>query len=36
MLKSITTPAAVAEATLIRDKMIKLREIWQPFSSGQL
>jgi hypothetical protein len=34
LLKGLTTPAMVAEATLIRDKMIKLRELWEPFSSG--
>jgi hypothetical protein len=34
LLKDLTTPAMIAEATLIRDKMIKLRELWEPFSSG--
>jgi len=34
LLKGLTTPAMVAEATLIRDKMIKLRGLWEPFSSG--
>jgi hypothetical protein len=33
-LKGLTTPAMIAEATLIRDKMIKLRGLWEPFSSG--
>jgi hypothetical protein len=34
LLKGLTTPAMVTEATLIRDKMITLRELWAPFSSG--
>jgi hypothetical protein len=33
-LQDLTTPAMIAEATLIRDKMIKLRELWVPYSSG--
>jgi hypothetical protein len=33
-LKDLTTPAMIAEATLIRDKMIELRGVWSPFSSG--
>jgi hypothetical protein len=33
-LKDLTTPAMIAEATLIRDKMVELRGLWAPFSSG--
>jgi hypothetical protein len=33
-LKDLTTPAMIAEATLIRDKMVELRGLWVPFSSG--
>jgi hypothetical protein len=33
-LKDLTTPAMIAEATLIRDKMVQLRGLWVPFSSG--
>jgi hypothetical protein len=33
-LKGLTTPAMITEATLIRDDMIKLRKLWEPFSSG--
>jgi hypothetical protein len=33
-LKGLTTPAMIAEATLIRDKMVELRGLWAPFSSG--
>ena len=33
-LKDLTTPAMIAEATLIRDKMVELRGLWEPFSSG--
>jgi hypothetical protein len=31
-LVDITTPAALAEATKIRDAMVRLREIFQPFT----
>jgi hypothetical protein len=34
LLKGLTTPAMIAEATLIRDKMVELRGLWAPFSSG--
>jgi hypothetical protein len=33
-LKDLTTPTMIAEATLIRDKMVELRGLWVPFSSG--
>jgi hypothetical protein len=33
-LKDLTTPAMIAEATLIRDKMVELRGLWAPISSG--
>ena len=33
-LKDLSTPAMIAEATLIRDKMVELRKLWVPFSSG--
>jgi hypothetical protein len=33
-LKDLTTPAMITEATLIRDKMVELRSLWVPFSSG--
>jgi hypothetical protein len=33
-LKELTTPAMITEATLIRDDMINLRKLWEPFSSG--
>jgi hypothetical protein len=34
LLKGLTTPAMITEATLIRDKMVELRGLWEPFSSG--
>ena len=33
-LKDLTTQAMIAEATLIRDKMVGLRGLCVPFSSG--
>jgi hypothetical protein len=34
LLERLTTPAMIAEGTLIRDEMVKLRGLWVPFSSG--
>jgi len=32
-LTNITTPQAIAEATIIRDKMIEVRDLFKPFAS---